>query len=709
MNAQINVLAWPLSRLGEGIEALARQAGLKLAAVEIAPEAASAGEAGELGRWIEWASERLGLEAEPVETTVAEFEPLLRGVGPALFSYRKSEENHILLVLGSKAGVLHLIGPDLGIHRCPAERVRAAFCSGFEAPIANEIDQLIEMAGIPKDRRTTVRSAMLRERLGKQRLGGCWLLRLPPTTGFWQQLLYARLPRRVLLMLGVFVLVYGLEILGWGVIGQGALGGRLDAGWLTAWALLVLSLIPLQLLGHWLDSTFALDAGRILKQRLLAGALGMDLESVRHQGAGQLLGRVIESQALESLALNSSLTVLIACVELAFAAWILASGAGGRFHLLLLLGWVAITVGLSWRYFRRLRRCTLARLGMTHDLVERMVGHRTCLAQEPAPRRNEQEDHTMDGYLNLAQTMDEAMVPVVGAMARGWLLVGLIGLTPAFVSGNASQLELAIGLGGMLLASRALTGVSGGLAALARAGIAWTQVAPLFHAAKRKPTLTPFASSSQIAGSGAHEGSAVLLDASDLIFRYRPQGEAVLRGVNLTIQSGERVLLEGSSGGGKSTLAALLVGLRTPETGLLLLKGLDRHTLGEDWRRLATAAPQFHENHILTGTLAFNLLMGRRWPAMEEDLQVAEALCLDLGLGDLLERMPSGLMQMVGETGWQLSHGERSRVYLARALLQNAQLTVLDESFAALDPETLEKCLNCAVKRARTLLVIAHP
>ena len=101
--------------------------------------------------------------------------------------------------------------------------------------------------------------------------------------------------------------------------------------------------------------------------------------------------------------------------------------------------------------------------------------------------------------------------------------------------------------------------------------------------------------------------------------------------------------------------------------------------------------------------------MGCGWPETEEDLQVAKDLCLDLGLGDLLERMPSGLMQMVGETGWQLSHGERSRVYFARALLQNAQLTVLDESFAALDPETLKKCLNCAVKRARTLLVIAHP
>ena len=141
----------------------------------------------------------------------------------------------------------------------------------------------------------------------------------------------------------------------------------------------------------------------------------------------------------------------------------------------------------------------------------------------------------------------------------------------------------------------------------------------------------------------------------------------------------------------------------------LLLNGLDRPTLGDNWHRLATEAPQFHENHILSGTLGFNLLMGRNWPASEEELLAARELCIELGLGPLLERMPAGMMQMVGETGWQLSHGERSRIFLARALLQDAQLTVLDESFAALDPETLRECLNCAFARARTLLVIAHP
>jgi ATP-binding cassette subfamily B protein len=64
---------------------------------------------------------------------------------------------------------------------------------------------------------------------------------------------------------------------------------------------------------------------------------------------------------------------------------------------------------------------------------------------------------------------------------------------------------------------------------------------------------------------------------------------------------------------------------------------------------------------------------------------------------------------MVGEGGWQLSHGERSRLYIARALLQQADLIILDESFAALDPLNLERALQCVFRRAPALLVIAHP
>jgi ABC-type transport system involved in cytochrome bd biosynthesis fused ATPase/permease subunit len=71
--------------------------------------------------------------------------------------------------------------------------------------------------------------------------------------------------------------------------------------------------------------------------------------------------------------------------------------------------------------------------------------------------------------------------------------------------------------------------------------------------------------------------------------------------------------------------------------------------------------------------------------------------------------MPAGLQQLVGETGWQLSHGERSRIFVARSLLQVLDVRVLDESFAALDPDTLDEVLAAVLARPEALIVIAHP
>jgi integrase len=83
--------------------------------------------------------------------------------------------------------------------------------------------------------------------------------------------------------------------------------------------------------------------------------------------------------------------------------------------------------------------------------------------------------------------------------------------------------------------------------------------------------------------------------------------------------------------------------------------------------------------------------------------------CRGLGLGPLLDRMPGGLEQLVGESGWQLSHGEKSRLFLARALLQGADLLILDESLAALDPASLAQALGLVLAEAPAVLVVAHP
>jgi len=71
--------------------------------------------------------------------------------------------------------------------------------------------------------------------------------------------------------------------------------------------------------------------------------------------------------------------------------------------------------------------------------------------------------------------------------------------------------------------------------------------------------------------------------------------------------------------------------------------------------------------------------------------------------------MPWRMFQMVGDTGWQLSHGERSRLFVARALLQKPDLLILDESFAALDPDNFSRTLDTVERRAAAVLVIAHP
>jgi ATP-binding cassette subfamily B protein len=300
-------------------------------------------------------------------------------------------------------------------------------------------------------------------------------------------------------------------------------------------------------------------------------------------------------------------------------------------------------------------------------------------------------------------------------------MVGLLGIAYPFIMGSATPASLAISMGGVLFAAQGLGKLVSGSQSLVSLFIAWQQVGPLFEAAARQRQIQPldFVSVKQqpspaSSGNGDQLSSVSheqpLIQARDLVFRYRPLGRPVIQECSLQINQGDRVLLEGPSGGGKSTLGAILTGLRTPESGSLLLWGYDRQILGaEEWRRHTVMAPQFQENHVFSETFAFNLLMGRRWPAQPEDLQEAETVCQELGLGELLERMPSGFQQMLGESGWQLSHGERSRLYIARTLLQKADLIILDESFGALDPENLSRALRCVLQRAPTLLVIAHP
>jgi ATP-binding cassette subfamily B protein len=714
----LNALAWDAARLGEAIQLLARKARLlpHAAHAPAPPGDLETTDSASLAQRVNLVASQLGIEAEPVESTYADAERFVCRVAPAILYLPQAPANaspRFLALLKSGNARATLLAPDFSAQHVSPRVISRALRAPIEAPRRKTIDALLERAGVAPGQRERVGAPILAEQLSGARLEGGWLLRLSPAASVWQQARQARLLRPLFAIVGADLIRQVLLLMTWWVIGSSVFAGSFDSAWLWAWALLVFSGIPFQLLMTRAQGQFATGLSGIFKTRLLYGALKLQPDEIRHQGLGQFLGRVLETEAIELFAISGGLTALVALIEVMIAAAVLSVGIGGWVHALILVAWVLLTVILGWYYWRTNRAWVATYRGMTNDLVERMVGHRTRLAQEDPGTWHVEEDRDLDRYLHLSERVDRAGM-LLAAIPRAWMVVGLGWIAVTLISAEYSLVLLAIGLGGVLLALQALTSIIAGVQNVVAVMQAWDQVAPLFNAATRREEIASIVLPTQAEPTDLRAEQEItqqpLLTAKEVSFRYREHGPAVLNRCNLQVGRGDRLLLEGPSGGGKSSLAAVLAGLRAPESGLLLLWGYDRASLGaETWRQRIAVAPQFHENHVFTETLAFNLLMGRRWPATEADLREAEEICRELGLGDLISRMPAGLQQMLGESGWQLSHGERSRLYIARALLQKADLMILDESFAALDPETLAVALRCVLQRAPTLLVIAHP
>jgi ATP-binding cassette, subfamily B, bacterial len=686
----MNELVWPASRLGEALGSL-------VAASEPAPPSAHViGNPESLSEWLTTAARTLNAEVQSAETTYTAFDKEAAAMAPALIQV-PGQQGFLVLVAGRRLTVLC---PDGSKHHVSPQAIRSMLCSEREQSVRAEVQSVLDRARIELAAQARAREALISERMSSARIGGIWLVRLPPSANFWQQLRQSGVQRRLIALTGAHTVQYLLWIFAWWVVGSNVLNRSSDRSWLYLWALLLLTLVPIRVLITWLQGSVAIRGGARLKERLFTGALKVEPDSIRHQGAGQLLGRVLESEAVESLALSGGFLALMAIVELFISIFVLAAGAGGWRQAGVLVAWLAVGDVIGLQYMRRNRFWTDVRLNMTHELIENMVGHRTRLAQLPPDRWHQGEDEALEGYLKASKAMDDFTAALLAIIPRGWLVLGMIALIPAFV-GGASTASIGIAVGGVLLAYRALRRRTSGAWQLAGAWVAWQRASVLFEAAKKPETIGALEAAGSVTDGTLH--------ARDLSFRYNEKAPHVLRGCSLTVGAGERIVLEGASGGGKSTLVSLIAGLRDPASGEVLVSGLDRKRLGDDaWRKHVAVAPQFHENHVLAETFAFNLMMGRHKLPSRHDMPEAEAVCRELGLGDLLNRMPSGLLQMVGETGWQLSHGERSRLYIARALLQDADLVILDESFAALDPMNFQIALDCAVKRARSLLVIAH-
>jgi ATP-binding cassette subfamily C protein len=196
------------------------------------------------------------------------------------------------------------------------------------------------------------------------------------------------------------------------------------------------------------------------------------------------------------------------------------------------------------------------------------------------------------------------------------------------------------------------------------------------------------------------------IELRDVCFRYAGTETAVLRGVNITIAPGESIGLVGPTGGGKSTLVDITLGLLEPTSGRVTIDGVDLRDHVAAWQQ--NLGVVFQQVFLVDDSLRRNICLGLSDTEVDES-RVAEAVQV-AQLAAVVAALPDGLDTVVGERGVRLSGGQRQRVAIARAIYRDPSVIVFDEGTASLDTVTESQIIAAleAMRGRRTLITVAH-
>lgn len=193
---------------------------------------------------------------------------------------------------------------------------------------------------------------------------------------------------------------------------------------------------------------------------------------------------------------------------------------------------------------------------------------------------------------------------------------------------------------------------------------------------------------------------------NSITWRYMKSKDNVLEETSVIIRKGQSVAFVGMSGAGKSTLADIIMGLLKPQSGSVLMDGVDIFRIPHQWAKIIGYVPQavFLIDDTVRNNVAFGLREdeiqdGRVWNALQQ-----------AQIKDFVENLPHGLDTIVGERGVKFSGGQRQRIAIARALYENPDILVLDEATSALDNETETAVMEAieTLQGSKTLIIVAH-
>lgn len=454
-------------------------------------------------------------------------------------------------------------------------------------------------------------------------------------------------------------------------------------------------------------------------RHLLYGHLQrLELGFFDHQQTGQLMSRATVDLAAVRFFLGYGLVFILQSaltIVLAGVAMIAINPKLG----LISLAPVPFVVVIAERYGKRARPAiqeVQQRIGeLTADAEENISGVRVVKAFAREPRQLERFRHSVARVFEqsmVATRLEATFNPIIGFLPQ-------LGLAAVLLVGGNDVVNANLTLGqftsfyfylNMLIAPMRSLGVTLGLAQRATAS-----GARIFQLLDREPRLTePPDAPALPAGNGhvqlrgvtlRYEGSPEFAPSSN---GFKPRGErarAVLRDIDLDVPAGRTVALVGATGSGKTSLVSLIPRLYDPSAGQVLLDGADVRDVSVSSLRSAIAVVS-DDPFLFSASVAENIAYARPDAQLDE----IEAAARAAQAYEFVHRLPQGFQTRVGERGQTLSGGQRQRLAIARALLANPRVLILDDATSSVDSST-ERSIKLALAEAmegRTTLVIAH-
>jgi len=475
-----------------------------------------------------------------------------------------------------------------------------------------------------------------------------------------------------------------------------------------AWNLGVLALVILQNIPNQIVFMRLLSAAARNLERNLRSAICRRLQHLSLGFYARTRGGALQSKLLRDVESIHQLLMGVFEPVLAFGASALVAVVVTALRVPVFLVLYALTVPLAVAVVLRLRQPIQDRNAELRRRVEQMSSSLTEMTELiPVTRAHAEEQYELarvEARLSDVQSAGlrlDRSTAVFGSAA--WVLLQLFGaLTLAAAAALYETQWVAVRLGDVVLLTGYFSALVGSVLGLlnlvpqlSRGFEALRSVGEILEC----PDLERNEGRrvvSAVRGSFAFEGVG---------FRYPGASEAALADFSLEVEPGQTIALVGASGAGKSTLLGLVIGFVRPTSGRIRLDGRDMAELDlRTYRRFLSVVPQ--DTILFAGSILENVTYGARVPG---DAQVRRAL-EDARALEFVERLPEGWHTVVGEHGARLSGGQKQRLAIARALIRDPRVLVLDEATSFLDAES-ESLIQPALARLmrdRTTFVVAH-